>query len=123
MDTAFIASQVAELSEMTGQDVPADVLEYIRHRQQQEDNEERQSAADSAPSVTLRTMKKSGRGRKNKGAAICNFCFSQVSDREEIRICVTCGSVHHAECWRMNGGCSTYGCRSVRARSRQGARV
>jgi predicted nucleic acid-binding Zn ribbon protein len=41
----------------------------------------------------------------------CPYCLSPVGDGEEITNCEHCGAVHHAECWKENGGCAAKDCR------------
>ena len=40
----------------------------------------------------------------------CPCCLSPIAELEETVCCPECGVVHHAECWQVNGKCSTYGC-------------
>jgi len=40
----------------------------------------------------------------------CPFCQSILKPGSEIVVCSACGIPHHLECWRENGGCTTYGC-------------
>ncbi len=42
--------------------------------------------------------------------AKCPYCQTKVRRGELIKICPFCGLPHHWECWRENGGCTTYGC-------------
>ncbi len=41
----------------------------------------------------------------------CPYCQSEVPAKEAAKRCSECGAPHHADCWRENGGCTTYGCR------------
>ncbi|MBU0607506.1 MAG: hypothetical protein KKI08_06445 [Armatimonadetes bacterium] len=43
---------------------------------------------------------------------ICPFCRFPIKEGSRIHRCSRCKVLHHSECWRENGGCSTYGCRS-----------
>jgi hypothetical protein len=47
--------------------------------------------------------------RKNK----CAVCHSAIVAREEMITCPDCAMTFHAECWRENLGCSSYGCPQV----------
>jgi hypothetical protein len=47
---------------------------------------------------------------KAKESPICPYCLSPIEENEEFILCPVCGVAHHAECWRMNGKCSVYGC-------------
>lgn len=40
----------------------------------------------------------------------CSICHTRVLEHEEVQTCRECGQAYHAECWRDNGGCATYGC-------------
>ena len=42
----------------------------------------------------------------------CPYCRFPIKPGEEVRACPECRVPHHAECWRENGGCTTYGCRA-----------
>lgn len=52
---------------------------------------------------------------KPKENANCPYCLSPIADNEEKIRCPVCGVAHHAECWRMNGKCSVYGCEGWQA--------
>ncbi len=43
---------------------------------------------------------------------ICPFCRFPIKAGEEVITCPDCQAVLHADCWRENGGCTTYGCAS-----------
>ncbi len=47
---------------------------------------------------------------KTRESTICPFCLSPINEEEEFILCPVCGVAHHAECWRVNGKCSVYGC-------------
>jgi hypothetical protein len=40
----------------------------------------------------------------------CPYCQSRIPLRAARIICPACKTPHHRECWRENGGCTTYGC-------------
>ncbi len=42
---------------------------------------------------------------------ICPYCRFPLKRRERMIVCPACKVGHHADCWRENGGCTTYGCR------------
>jgi len=42
--------------------------------------------------------------------AKCPYCQTKIKRGELVKICPHCGLPHHWECWRENGGCTTYGC-------------
>lgn len=43
---------------------------------------------------------------------VCPYCRFPIKSGEAVQICPSCGEPHHLECWRENGGCTVYGCRS-----------
>lgn len=50
---------------------------------------------------------------------ICPYCRYPIKHGSRIRRCSRCGTYHHAECWRENGGCTTYGCSRAPGRASQ----
>lgn len=50
---------------------------------------------------------------------LCPFCGDLIKGAGLVLPCPSCRAVHHAECWRENGGCTTLGC--ARAPARPGA--
>jgi hypothetical protein len=42
----------------------------------------------------------------------CPYCRFPIKSGEAVQICPSCGVPHHLDCWRENGGCTVYGCRS-----------
>jgi len=40
----------------------------------------------------------------------CPFCQCFIKSGTRAITCPACGTPHHEECWRENGGCATYGC-------------
>ncbi len=43
---------------------------------------------------------------------MCPFCRFPVKKGEEVITCPDCQITLHADCWRENDGCTTYGCSS-----------
>jgi len=41
----------------------------------------------------------------------CPYCRFPVKPGEQVVMCPACNLPHHADCWRENQGCTTYGCR------------
>jgi hypothetical protein len=41
---------------------------------------------------------------------LCSICQSDVLAGEPMTTCDSCHAVYHADCWRHNDGCGTYGC-------------
>jgi|YNPNPStandDraft_1061719.scaffolds.fasta_scaffold07593_5 predicted nucleic acid-binding Zn ribbon protein len=44
---------------------------------------------------------------------ICPYCMSPIKEHERARVCASCGSVHHEECWEENRGCCVKDCPQV----------
>lgn len=44
---------------------------------------------------------------------LCSVCQCAIEGGDERQDCGSCGQPFHAECWRDNLGCSTYGCQNV----------
>lgn len=40
----------------------------------------------------------------------CPYCRFPLKVREQMILCPACQVAHHVDCWRENGGCTTYGC-------------
>lgn len=40
----------------------------------------------------------------------CPYDQYPIAIGDSIILCPACGTPHHADCWRENGGCTTYGC-------------
>ena len=40
----------------------------------------------------------------------CPYCQTPIKPSATAVVCNACGMPHHAECWRENGRCTTYGC-------------
>jgi Zn finger protein HypA/HybF involved in hydrogenase expression len=50
---------------------------------------------------------------KSAVGAKCPYCQTRIKRGELIKVCPFCGLPHHWECWRENGGCTTYGCEAT----------
>ncbi len=48
----------------------------------------------------------------NAVGRICPFCRFPIKKDEDVITCPDCQTTLHADCWRENGGCTTYGCSS-----------
>jgi hypothetical protein len=57
---------------------------------------------DSSPRITARS-----RGLTTER---CPSCHAPVLDADNEHACPVCGTRHHAECYRENGGCTLIGC-------------
>ena len=40
----------------------------------------------------------------------CPFCKAPFMKGEAVVFCSHCEIPHHLECWKENGGCTTFGC-------------
>jgi hypothetical protein len=40
----------------------------------------------------------------------CPYDQFPIASQDEVILCPQCGTPHHADCWRENRGCTTYGC-------------
>jgi hypothetical protein len=49
---------------------------------------------------------------KSEAGRACPYCRFPLKEGAEVARCGDCGSVHHAECWRDNGGCAVLACAS-----------
>ncbi len=43
---------------------------------------------------------------------LCPYCRFPIKSGDEVITCPDCRTPHHADCWRANEGCTTYGCAS-----------
>lgn len=43
-------------------------------------------------------------------SAACPYCRTKVAATDESVSCEVCGTVHHADCYAENGGCTIFGC-------------
>jgi len=42
--------------------------------------------------------------------ATCPYCRAAFEPEDEVVTCPACGTVHHGDCLRDNGGCTVFGC-------------
>lgn len=45
----------------------------------------------------------------------CPYCRFPLKPGEQVMTCPACKLPHHADCWRENQGCTTYGCQGTAA--------
>ena len=57
------------------------------------------------PAMQGCTVMSTGAGRR-----YCPYCQIPITSSDNVRICPLCQMPHHDECWRENGGCTTFGC-------------
>jgi hypothetical protein len=43
-------------------------------------------------------------------AVVCPYCRAKIGGDEASLACEGCGTVHHADCYAENGGCTIFGC-------------
>lgn len=43
-------------------------------------------------------------------AVACPYCRANIADADPSVTCEACGTVHHADCYQENGGCTIFGC-------------
>jgi hypothetical protein len=43
-------------------------------------------------------------------AAACPYCRGKFSEEDQSLVCEGCGTLHHADCYAENGGCTIFGC-------------
>lgn len=49
-------------------------------------------------------------------ASVCPYCRGSIdSTVDEAKICLGCGTPHHADCFEENGGCTVFGCSAAPA--------
>ena len=51
--------------------------------------------------------------------ATCPICQTDILGGESTHCCPRCQQIHHLECWREVGGCSTYGCQEAPAQDKE----
>ena len=71
----------------------------------------------TAPAPTVTTAPASVAGAVQVGpnddeyiGRTCPYCRLPISSGQMIVVCPECRVPHHADCWRENGRCTTYGC-------------
>lgn len=42
--------------------------------------------------------------------SVCPYCRAQVGQDDSALACEKCGTLHHADCYAENGGCTIFGC-------------
>jgi hypothetical protein len=67
-------------------------------------------ALDARPTKTI---------ADKKPETVCGACQAAISVLDEKTSCPECGATFHTECWKENGGCSSYGCSQVGVLDRQ----
>ena len=43
-------------------------------------------------------------------AKMCPYCRSEITPTDKIKICPSCHTPHHSDCWVENKGCTVFGC-------------
>jgi hypothetical protein len=43
-------------------------------------------------------------------AAACPYCRASIGEEDPSLACAGCGTLHHADCYEENGGCTIFGC-------------
>ena len=43
-------------------------------------------------------------------AEVCPYCRTAVAAADQSLVCEGCGTMHHADCYAENGGCTIFGC-------------
>jgi TM2 domain-containing membrane protein YozV len=44
-------------------------------------------------------------------AVVCPYCRAPIDEhQDELLVCASCGTPHHADCFHENGGCTVFGC-------------
>lgn len=41
---------------------------------------------------------------------ICPICKKDIKEKDNVKVCVSCGIPYHGECWEENNGCTTPDC-------------
>ena len=45
---------------------------------------------------------------------LCPYCRAALNDQQdELLVCPSCATPHHADCFKENGGCTVFGCASA----------
>jgi TM2 domain-containing membrane protein YozV len=42
--------------------------------------------------------------------AACPYCRAPIEPEDEFTLCEACATLHHADCYAENGGCTVFGC-------------
>lgn len=48
---------------------------------------------------------------KISGDAVCPYCRSEISERDDVVSCRVCRTFHHRDCWEEIDQCSVFGCK------------
>ena len=46
----------------------------------------------------------------NEKSFICPYCRTEIASTDRVKVCPTCETPHHEDCWIENKGCTVYGC-------------
>ena len=46
-----------------------------------------------------------------QGADTCPYCRMPLKPGGPLKVCPSCATPHHAECWNENKGCTVFGCK------------
>ena len=80
-----------------------------------------QGTTQPAPAAPTPTQASAGPGTVGK---TCPYDQYPISVGDQVVVCPECGVPHHVDCWRENGGCTTYGCaRSPQSRTAAAAQA
>jgi|SRR5579859_183609 len=60
---------------------------------------------------------------EEKAGKTCPYCRFALKVGEAAESCDACQSLHHADCWRDNGGCAMLGCPNAGSSERERARA
>ena len=52
-------------------------------------------------------------GDDGHGEKTCPYCRMPLRETDAIKICASCRTPHHAECWAENKGCTVFGCQDA----------
>jgi hypothetical protein len=71
------------------------------------------SGGTPQPPVEIALQPSAGPAVAGSVSKTCPYCQSAILLQQDPFVCPTCKTPHHRECWRENGGCTTYGCRNA----------
>lgn len=77
------------------------------------DDDRRSGGATTAPAAPPVTGAHAASGEEV--GKTCPYCRFPIKPGEQVYVCPACKVTHHADCWRENQGCTTYGCRGAAA--------
>jgi predicted RNA-binding Zn-ribbon protein involved in translation (DUF1610 family) len=52
---------------------------------------------------------------ETEDSIVCGVCHNAITATDTQTVCPSCGLTYHAECWKENLGCASYGCPQVNA--------